>query len=496
MRAKSIILLTILSFSSAVVGALSVKYFSKEAKPVSYKFEQPAKFVSYDSNKISKNVDFTVAASHATPAVVHIKSTSMPPRNSSKGQFYNNPFHEFFGDDFFRFWGDRGWQQPQPQPRIAAGSGVIISPTGYVVTNNHVIKGADDIEVVLNDNISYKAVVIGADPSTDIALLKIEAENLPFLNFTNSDSVKVGEWVLAVGNPFNLSSTVTAGIVSAKARNINILEDISAVESFIQTDAAVNPGNSGGALVNLNGDLIGINTAIASPTGAYAGYSFAVPANIVKKVVEDLKEYGVVQRGFLGVNIKNIDSELAKAQNLSDLKGVYIENVNKGSAAEDAGLKSGDVIKQINGIEVNSAPKLQEIVAQYRPGDKIQVKYSRGNDLKTATIILKNKNQSTEIITKETLSTIDLLGAEFAEISDKEKKELGIKHGVKVIKIADGKLARQTNMREGFIITFVDRTPIYKTEDIIKAMKDKKGGVMIEGVYPNYPGTYYYALGI
>lgn len=493
---RNLVLLAGISFVSAVIGAVAVNYFSNEQKTIAYTYEQPAKFVSLDGNAISKNVDFTVAAAHATPAVVHIKSTAMPQRNASKGQFHNNPFHQFFGDDFFRFWGDRGWQQPQPQPRMAAGSGVIISPTGYIVTNNHVIKGADDIEVVLNDNISYKATLVGADPSTDIALLKIDAEKLPFLNFTNSDLVKVGEWVLAVGNPFNLSSTVTAGIVSAKARNINILEDVSAVESFIQTDAAVNPGNSGGALVNLNGDLIGINTAIASPTGAFAGYSFAVPANIVKKVVEDIKEFGVVQRGFLGVNIKNIDSELAKKNNLTDLKGVYIENVNKGSAADDAGLKAGDVIKQINGVEVNSAPKLQETVAQYRPGNKIEVKYVRGNDLKTTTVILKNKNQSTEIITKETLSTIDVLGAEFAEITDKEKKELGVKHGVKVVKIAEGKLARQTNMREGFVITYVDKTPIHKTDDIITAMKNKKGGVMIEGVYPNYPGTYYYAFGM
>jgi Do/DeqQ family serine protease len=359
-----------------------------------------------------------------------------------------------------------------------------------------VIKGSDDIEVVLNDNISCKATLVGADPSTDIALLKIDANNLPFLNFTNSDSVRVGEWVLAVGNPFNLSSTVTAGIVSAKARNINILEDVSAVESFIQTDAAVNPGNSGGALVNIKGELIGINTAIASPTGAFAGYSFAVPANIVKKVVADIKEFGVVQRGFLGVSIKNIDSELAKKQNLSDLQGVYIENVTQGSAADDAGIKPGDVVKEINGVKINSAPKLQETVAQYRPGNELEVKYVRDGNLKTTTLVLKNKNQSTELITKETLSSIDILGAEFAELTDKEKKELGVKHGLKVIKIVDGKLSKQTNMKEGFIITYIDRTPIHKTDDIISAMKNKKGGVMIEGTYPNYPGTYYYAFGM
>jgi Do/DeqQ family serine protease len=496
MRAKQIFFITTISMLSAILSVSIFSYFKQDDKTISYAVEQPTRFAAYSPSALVGNVDFTVAAEHATPAVVHIKSMAMAQKTSSRGNFHNNPFHDFFGDDFFRFWGDRGWQQPQQQPRMAAGSGVIVSPTGYIVTNNHVIKGADDIEVVLNDNISYKATLVGADPSTDIALLKIDAENLPFLNFTNSDSVRVGEWVLAVGNPFNLSSTVTAGIVSAKARNINILEDVSAVESFIQTDAAVNPGNSGGALVNIKGELIGINTAIASPTGAFAGYSFAVPANIVKKVVADIKEFGVVQRGFLGVSIKNIDSELAKKQNLSDLQGVYIENVTQGSAADDAGIKPGDVVKEINGVKINSAPKLQETVAQYRPGNKLEVKYVRDGNLKTTTLVLKNKNQSTELITKETLSSIDILGAEFAELTDKEKKELGVKHGLKVIKIVDGKLAKQTNMKEGFIITYIDRTPIHKTDDIISAMKNKKGGVMIEGTYPNYPGTYYYAFGM
>ena len=496
MKAKQIFLVTAVSVVSAILSVSAINYFKKEKQAISYTVGQPTRFASYSPSALVGNVDFTIAAEHATPAVVHIKSTAIQQKVSERGNPFQNPFQDFFGDDFFHFWGDRGWQQPQQQPKMAAGSGVIISPTGYIVTNNHVIKGADDIEVVLNDNISYKATLVGADPSTDIALLKIDADNLPFLNFTNSDSVRVGEWVLAVGNPFNLSSTVTAGIVSAKARNINILEDVSAVESFIQTDAAVNPGNSGGALVNIKGDLIGINTAIASPTGAFAGYSFAVPANIVKKVVADIKEFGVVQRGFLGVSIKNIDSELAKKENLQDLQGVYIESVNKGSAADDAGIKPGDVVKEINGVKINSAPKLQETVAQFRPGNKLEVKYVRDGSLKTTTLVLKNKNQNTELITKETLSSIDILGAEFAELTDKEKKDYGVKHGVKVVKIADGKLSKQTNMREGFIITYIDKTPIQKTDDIITAMKNKKGGVMIEGTYPNYPGTYYYAFGM
>jgi serine protease Do len=491
---------SLIFFASLISGVVSItayNYINKSDSNRKSEFVQPLHFVSNNQVKEVINVDFTVAAEHATPAVVHIKSTSLPQKVSIQRnpQFYN-PFHDFFGDDFFRSWGDRGWQQ-NPQPQVSSGSGVIISPTGYIVTNNHVVKGADDIEVILFDNVSYKASLVGSDPSTDIALIKIDVSgNLPYLNFTNSDSVKVGEWVLAVGNPFNLSSTVTAGIVSAKARNINILQDVSAVESFIQTDAAVNPGNSGGALVNTKGELIGINTAIASPTGAFAGYSFAVPSNIVRKVVEDIKQYGIVQRGFLGVTIHNINSELASKHNLKDLKGVYIESVNKGSAAEEAGIKQGDVIKEINGIEINSAPKLQETVAQYRPGDKISVKYSRNNELKNTTVVLKNKNQNTDVITKESINTIDLLGVELAELSDKEKKAIGLKHGIKVVKISEGKLANQTNMREGFIITYVDKTPIQKPEDLLNILKNKKGGVMIEGVYPDYPGTYYYAFGM
>jgi serine protease Do len=498
MKLRQITLFAAACFVSALLAVASFSYFNKNDKTTTtYTYTQPVQLANFSPQQGFK-FDFTAAAERATPAVVHIKSSTLPQKKTSQhNQYYYDPFRDFFGDDFFRNWGNRGWQQPEPQPQIAAGSGVIISPTGYIVTNNHVVKGADDIEVILHDNISFKAQLIGNDPSTDIALLKIEPNgNLPFLNFTNSDSVRVGEWVLAVGNPFNLSSTVTAGIVSAKARNINILQDVSAVESFIQTDAAVNPGNSGGALVNIKGELIGINTAIASPTGAFAGYSFAVPSNIVKKVVEDIKQFGVVQRGFLGVSIQNINSELAKKNNLNDLKGVYVETVNKGSAADDAGIKSGDVIKEINGIEVNSAPKLQETIAQFRPGDKVRVSYMRGNDLKTTTIVLKNKNQNTEILTKETISAIDMLGAEFAELSAQEKKELNIKSGLKVLKINEGKLSRQTNMREGFIITSVDKTPINKTEDLINALKNKKGGVMIEGIYPNYPGTYYYAFGM
>lgn len=494
MKIKQSLVLVIVSVLSALFSVGIFNYFGNEnlSKTQIVSPNSTARFVDYDAITHNTAFDFTLAAAHATPAVVHIKTTAFPHQTSQQSRSYQHPF---FGDDFFRFWGDRGWQG-QAQPQVASGSGVIVSPNGYIVTNNHVINNADEIEVIFNDNSSLKAKLVGSDPSTDIALIKVEAEQLAFLNFTNSDSVKIGEWVLAVGNPFNLSSTVTAGIVSAKARNINILKEAAAVESFIQTDAAVNPGNSGGALVNLSGELIGINTAIASPTGAFAGYSFAVPANIVKKVVADIKEFGIVQRGFLGISIQNVNQQIAKEYNLSDYSGVFIESINDGSAADDAGMKSGDVIKAINGKKVNSAPELQEIIAQFRPGDKVKVDFIREGKTKTTDLVLKNKNLSTELISKDITNSLSLLGAEFIALNEKEKKELGLTHGIKVNKITSGKLSSQTNMREGFIITFVDKTPIKKVDDLAKAMEGKKGGVMIEGIYPNYPGTYYYAFGM
>ena len=418
----------------------------------------------------------------------------MAPKKNNTYRYFD-PFGEFFGPDFHQFWGNPG-QPQQPQPRQAAGSGVILSSDGYIVTNNHVVNGADQISVVLHDNNEYEAKIIGVDPSTDIAVLKIEADRLVFIEFANSDSVEVGEWVLAVGNPFNLSSTVTAGIVSAKARNINILEDNTAIESFIQTDAAVNPGNSGGALVNTSGQLIGINTAIASPTGAFAGYSFAVPSNLVQKVVDDLRTYGIVQRGFLGVTISNVDQETARQKGLNDLKGILIREILKGSAADDAGLKEGDIIRTINGFEVNSAPTLQEIVGRYRPGDAIEVEYFRDGKFKKASVVLKNKNKNTDLLSKESVEVLELLGAQFRELSDDEKKKYKINGGVVVENLTDGKFSRYTDMRKGFVITRIDQQKVEKVADISRILANKQGGVMMEGFYPDYPGTYYYAFGM
>ncbi len=489
MNSKTLLTLITVSVLSAVAAIGGYKALETETKhTIALQPEQPVRYANFtDANAVAAPIpaglDFTYAAGRSTPGVVHVTSTST---SSNQGQQFIDPF-DFFGG------GGRGMQ---PQPRVASGSGVIISPDGYIVTNNHVISGADEVEVVLNDKQKYTAQVIGADPSTDIALLKIDAADLAFLPFANSDSVMVGQWVLAVGNPFNLESTVTAGIVSAKGRNINILEDNAAIESFIQTDAAVNPGNSGGALVNIQGQLIGVNTAIASPTGTFAGYSFAVPANLVRKVVGDLKEYGLVQRGFLGVTIRNVDVEQMKNLGLPDASGVFVNGVLEGSAADDAGLKPDDVIRAINGMQISTTSQLQETVAQFSPGDKLSVDYIRNGKLTSTTVTLKNKNLGLELLSKETMQVDDLLGVTFEELSEADKRELGIKAGVQVKKIHDGAIRRYTEMREGFIITRIDREPVTSQKRMVEILKSKKGGVMLEGVYPDRNGTFYYAFGM
>ncbi|MBL0340491.1 MAG: Do family serine endopeptidase [Bacteroidetes bacterium] len=420
---------------------------------------------------------FVAASEASVPAVVHVKTT-YSAMTAGNGQYYN-PFQDFF-------WGDRGAKNPAPA--MSAGSGVIITDDGYIVTNNHVVANSDKVEVTLNDKRTLLAKVIGTDPSTDLALLKIEDKGLPFIPYGNSDGVRVGEWVLAVGNPFNLTSTVTAGIVSAKARNIHILPDQQfPIESFIQTDAAVNPGNSGGALVNTNGELIGINTAIASSTGSYSGYSFAIPVNMVKKVVDDLLEYGNVQRGFIGVNIKDIDSELASEKGIKSLKGVYVAGITDGGAAASAGIQEGDIITKVHGTEVNSSPELQEQVSRFRPGDKIDVTILRSGSVKSVALTLRNKDGNMKIVTNEIVS---LLGAEFETISKEEGARLGVLNDVKISKLNAGKL-RSAGIREGFIIESIDNRPVASAEDIVSALKNKKGGVLIEGIYPNGVRAYH-----
>lgn len=459
----------------------------------------PAQSAMYtrDENGNFIPLDFTVTAEKVMDAVVHIRSTKANLRGDE-----SNPFGA--PDDLFEyFFGPRGSRpdarRGNPRPSVGEGSGVIISADGYIVTNNHVIADADDIEVTLHDNRNYKARLIGADPNTDLAVIRIEEKGLAALAFADSDKVKVGEWVMAVGNPFNLNSTVTAGIVSAKGRNINILREQYAVESFIQTDAAINPGNSGGALVNLDGGLIGINTAIASPTGAYSGYGFAVPANIVNKIVNDLIEYGTVQRGFLGVTIRTVDAGLARDKNLKVIKGVYVDSLMEGSSAARAGVKSGDVIVQIAGQNVASSPELQEIVARHRPGDQLSLKVNRNGTEKNFTVTLNNRKGNTDLASKnddDTASLLGALGIEVEPVSSSAAKKMGISGGLRVTSIGAGKIRRNTQMREGFIITRVDGKPVTTQDDLLKALKGKSGGVMLEGRYEDVPGEYYYAFGM
>lgn len=319
------------------------------------------------STVVVPSIDFTGIAENSTPAVVHIKT-------KISTQSLTSPIEEFFGLN--------PNDQQEGKRNYASGSGVIVDPNGYIVTNFHVIEDADEVEVILNDKRSFIADILGYDESTDLAVLRVNVEEaLPYVSYGNSDNVKIGEWVMAVGNPFNLASTVTVGIVSAKARNIDILEGSTSIESFIQTDAAVNSGNSGGALIDLNGNLIGINTAIATPTGYFAGYSFAVPVNIVKKVTTDIIEYGEVQRGFLGVSIVDVDSQVAKRLGLNTIEGVYVSSVSNNSAAEKAGISAGDIITKIENVVVNSAPELQEMVSRFRPNDNIRVVFRRNGTL-------------------------------------------------------------------------------------------------------------------
>lgn len=423
--------------------------------------------------------DFTVAANNSIHAVVHIKTEYMQ-KNSMYDNFFD--FHDFFGESPF---GNQG-------PLQGAGSGVIISADGFIVTNNHVVQDANKIEVVLNDKRSFEAEVVGTDPSTDLAVVKIKQSNLPFLTYGNSDDLQIGEWVLAVGNPFNLTSTVTAGIVSAKARNINILgtPDGSSIESFIQTDAAVNRGNSGGALVNTRGELVGINAAIASGNGYYAGYSFAIPVNIVKKVVADIIDFKEVQRAFLGVSIREIDSKFAEQQGISDLRGVYILEVLDNGSAQDAGINKGDIILSINKINVNSTSELLGQVSRYRPGEKVSLEVNRSGVVKTFSVTLRNREGNTSLVKNEERDVMPMLGASLQEASPDLLRKLGIASGVQVKGLNEG-LLMNSGIKEGYVITEIDNKPVKTVEDVNKALSIKKGGVLLEGIYPNRVRAYY-----
>lgn len=459
----------------------------------------PEGYARFASATKGIETDFTVAADLTVHAVVHVKTKGIP-QQQAMGSMFNDPFFDQFFGPQLQQRGNR--QQKQQAVPMGAGSGVIISKDGYIVTNNHVIENATEIEVTLNDKRTFKAKLIGADPNTDIALLKIDGKDLPIIVFGNSDDLKVGEWVLAVGNPFNLTSTVTAGIVSAKARNIGILSSQGSgnmpIESFIQTDAAINPGNSGGALVNTRGELVGINAAIASQTGSYAGYGFAIPTSIVKKVVTDLREHGAVQRAILGVNIANLDNEADEVKNLIKEKGIKTLNgalvmdlAEKGSA-EKAGIKKGDVIYQVDSEKVNSVAELQEQIGRYRPGDKVTLGITRdGKDMKLG-VNLTNAQGNTKIVTYD--GTISSLGATFKEIDTKIQKSLGLDYGLQIESLTKGKFNDQ-GIKPGFIIIKINNNPIRTEADVQasydEAIKSDDKVLYIAGVYPNGKVTYY-----
>jgi len=445
-------------------------------------------------------LDFTGVSKEVMNSVVHIKSIhKISAREQSD---YFDPFGDPFGDDFFKFFfGDPNQErqqrkQSEPYVQEGTGSGVIINSNGYIVTNNHVVADADDIEVTLHNNEVYKAKIIGTDPSTDIALIQIKNGALQALPLGNSDNVEVGEWVLAIGNPFNLNSTVTAGIISAKGRNINIINDKSAIEAFIQTDAAINPGNSGGALVNLNGELIGINTAIASMTGSYMGYGFAIPANIVSKVVEDIMKYGMVQRAYLGVLIRDINGDLAREKSLEVNEGAYVDSLTENSSAAEAGIKPGDVIVKVDQTPVIKSADLLEKIGRHRPGDNVDVIVNRKGKEFTYSVTLANQKGLKKLVEKEKLDVLDVLGATFEDLNESTAKKLGLGGGAVVKELQNGVLKSQTDMKEGFIITGVNKNKIDSVEDLKKELQNAKGGVMLEGVYENYPGTVFYAFGL
>lgn len=460
--------------------------------------------VSFANMPAGKPGDFTYAAEQSAPSVVHIKATTK--RTASASRRSNSIFEQFFGMDE-EFFG-----QPRQQNQESSGSGVIISEDGYIVTNNHVIEGTTSLEVVTYNKKSYTAEIVGSDPSTDIAVIKIKEKNLPAITFGNSDDVRIGEWVLAVGNPFNLESTVTAGIISAIGRNINILgrsqrqqnpfsrqqaqeqPTINPIESFIQTDAAVNPGNSGGALVNLNGHLIGINTAIASPNGAYAGYAFAVPSGIVKKVSSDLIKFGDVQRGYIGIKFDELNNKNAKEYDVKKEDGIYVAEVTENGAAKAAGVKQGDVIIKADGVETKSGAKFSELIGRKRPGEKVNLTIDRNGSTKNISVTLRNESGGEDLVKKspELSTPFGKMGMEISELSSSELSKLGIKSGVKLSGVKDGGLlSANTNFEAGLIITSIGNKQVKnakEVKDIINSAFEKgEDGVLICGFYPGNP---------
>jgi len=454
------------------------------------------KNTGYSENAIAAPmVDFEKAAAKAAPAVVHIKTKTKAKQVADNPAMQNNPFKDFFGDEFRDMFEGEGNVRPSPQRR-GSGSGVTINADGYIVTNNHVVDGADELVVTLNNKKDYIAKVIGKDPSSDLAVIKIEGQNLPYLTFANSDDVHLGQWVLAIGYPLGLQTTVTSGIVSAKSRGlgINSRQSKTPVEAFIQTDAAINPGNSGGALVNTDGNIIGINSAIASPTGSYAGYGYAIPSNMVKKIVADIIQHGSVKRAYLGVMFGSdqMSQEERKQNNVKEGEGVYVMDVAKGSAAEEAGLEKGDFITKVNGVVINTGTEMIEKIAALRPGDKINVTYHRNGNEKTSSLTLKGDSGTYASIKEKVVTQ---LGATFEDLDKSKAAQLKLSSGVIVKSLGEGILTEQTRIKEGFIITKVNNDRVSTVDELKQAIRNAGNSAIISGVYPNQPQTeYQYAL--
>lgn len=447
--------------------------------------------------------DFVQASNAAIPTVVHIKTKTNAKQvnNGLPRTQRQNPFSDFFGDDMFEeFFGKRNNVIPEQR---ASGSGVIIADNGYIVTNNHVVQNADEITVTLSNKKTYTAKVIGTEPAYDLAVIKVEASGLPYLVYGNSDEVKIGQWVLAIGYPLNLETTVTAGIVSAKARSLGLNKDRNgsrqnAVESFIQTDAAVNQGNSGGALINSDGRLIGINSAIASYTGFYTGYSYAIPVNIVKKVVDDIIKYGTVQRGYLGVQFSDASDMTAAQKKQAGIPenawGIYVQEATADGGAAAAGIRKGDIIKSINGVAVQSGAELQEQISRFKPGDKVTLVYIRNDKENSTVVTLKNKVGNYDVVKAQT--SVDLLGADLASLDNKKAKEFGVDGGVVVKKVKDGgAIFNQTRMKDGFVILKVN-DKVVKSVDELHSIIGNAKSVTISGFYPGYDGLYEYPLSL
>jgi len=483
MKTKAFLGNIVIAILSALIAIIIyTNFFQDELKEVSQVEKQMPQSINQDSNQVSYQreplkingeiFDFTTAAEKSVHAVVHVTS-KYNLENSSTG---NSILDYLFGD---------GYSQ---QPSVSFGSGVIISEDGYIVTNYHVVEESDEIQVVLNDKRTFTTKLVGVDPGTDLALLKVESKSLPFISMGNSDELKIGEWVLAVGNPFNLTSTVTAGIVSAKARNINILRDQKyPIESYVQTDAAVNKGNSGGALVNMYGELIGINSAIISPSGSYSGYSFAIPINIVKKVVADIIKYGEVQRAVLGVSIFDVTGEVAKEFNLDKIEGVYVDGVTDDGAAKKSGIKRGDVILEINKVQVNSTAELTEQIGNFRPGELIYITIKRDNKKKQFEVILRNMQGNTKIVKSDEFFTI--LGASFENLDRNEKRRYGIENGIIISDLGSGAL-KNVGLKKGSVIIAIEGNSISTVDDFKRKLRDAGMGSTVE-IEATYPGSRY-----